>query len=164
MNHSFHACKNIFNVGETRGNPAAGDKMERRKKSSGRSRGQVNCASATTILRKIHSNAATHLYLSLTFSLRFEQEAEAVNADLKVKSLQSALDESTLKFRMFKKVCGNLQYWKVKLTMACRWLRTCSTYLLLSLFLQDFEAFKEHSTKLLTQERELNKTLFHMTG
>ncbi|XP_036965470.1 coiled-coil domain-containing protein 89 isoform X2 [Acanthopagrus latus] len=62
---------------------------------------------------------------------RFEQEAEAVNADLKVKSLQSALDESTLKFRMFKK---------------------------------DFEAFKEHSTKLLTQERELNKKLFHMTG
>ncbi|XP_073330021.1 coiled-coil domain-containing protein 89 [Pagrus major] len=62
---------------------------------------------------------------------RFEREAEAINADLKVTSLQSALDESTLKFRMFKK---------------------------------DFEAFKEHSTKLITQERELNKKLFHMTG
>ncbi|KAM9346836.1 coiled-coil domain-containing protein 89 [Symphorus nematophorus] len=34
---------------------------------------------------------------------RFEQEAEAVNADVKVKSLQSALDGSTAKFGEFKK-------------------------------------------------------------
>ncbi|XP_070694741.1 coiled-coil domain-containing protein 89 [Pempheris klunzingeri] len=62
---------------------------------------------------------------------RFEWEAEAVNADVKVKSLQSALDESTAKFGKFKK---------------------------------DFEAFKEHSTNLLIQERELNKKLRHMMG
>ncbi|XP_076603261.1 coiled-coil domain-containing protein 89 [Chaetodon auriga] len=34
---------------------------------------------------------------------RFEREAEAVNADVKVKSLQSALDEATTKHRTFKK-------------------------------------------------------------
>ncbi|TKS67242.1 Coiled-coil domain-containing protein 89 [Collichthys lucidus] len=62
---------------------------------------------------------------------RFEREAEAVNADLKVKNMQSALDESTMKYAQFKK---------------------------------DFEAYKAHSTDLLTQERELNKTLRHMTG
>ncbi|KAG8000682.1 Coiled-coil domain-containing protein 89, partial [Nibea albiflora] len=62
---------------------------------------------------------------------RFEREAEAVNADLKVKCMQSALDESTMKYAQFKK---------------------------------DFEAYKEHSTDLLIQERELNKTLRHMTG
>ncbi|XP_074515457.1 coiled-coil domain-containing protein 89 [Sebastes fasciatus] len=62
---------------------------------------------------------------------RFEREAEAVNADSKVKSLQSALDESVTKYGMLKK---------------------------------DFEAFKEHSTNLLIQERELNKKLRHMIG
>nr|XP_046260894.1 coiled-coil domain-containing protein 89 [Scatophagus argus] len=62
---------------------------------------------------------------------RFEQEAEAVSTDIKVKSLQSALDESIIKYRNFKK---------------------------------EFEAFKEHSTNLLTQERELNKKLRHMMG
>ncbi|XP_078117957.1 coiled-coil domain-containing protein 89 [Sander vitreus] len=62
---------------------------------------------------------------------RFEQEAETVNADVKVKSLQSALDESTTKYEKLKK---------------------------------DFEAFKEHSTNLLLQERELNKKLRHMMG
>ncbi|XP_047457721.1 coiled-coil domain-containing protein 89 isoform X1 [Mugil cephalus] len=62
---------------------------------------------------------------------RFELESEAVNADLKVKSLQSALNESMAKFE--------------KLNM-------------------DLEAFKEHSTNLLKQERELNKKLRHMTG
>ncbi|XP_044072148.1 coiled-coil domain-containing protein 89 [Siniperca chuatsi] len=62
---------------------------------------------------------------------RFEQEAEAVNADLKVKALQSALDESMTKYGKFKK---------------------------------DFEAFKEHSTNLLLQERELNKKLRHLMG
>ncbi|XP_038576399.1 coiled-coil domain-containing protein 89 isoform X1 [Micropterus salmoides] len=62
---------------------------------------------------------------------RFEQEAEAVNADVKVKSLQSALDESTSNYGKFKK---------------------------------DFEAFKEHSTNLLMQERELNKKLRHLMG
>ncbi|KAL7385404.1 hypothetical protein ABVT39_021298 [Epinephelus coioides] len=62
---------------------------------------------------------------------RFEKEVEAVNADVKVKSLQSALDESTTKYGKLKK---------------------------------DFEAFKEHSTNLLIQERELNKKLRHMIG
>nr|XP_020452024.1 coiled-coil domain-containing protein 89 [Monopterus albus] len=62
---------------------------------------------------------------------RFEQEAEAVNADVRVKSLQSALDESVTKYEKLEK---------------------------------DFEAFKEHSTNLLTQERELNKKLRHMIG
>ncbi|XP_044222339.1 coiled-coil domain-containing protein 89 [Thunnus albacares] len=62
---------------------------------------------------------------------RFEQEAEAVNADVKVKSLQCALDEFRTKYEKLNK---------------------------------DFEAFKEHSTNLLTQERELNKKLRHMMG
>ncbi|XP_074551596.1 coiled-coil domain-containing protein 89 [Halichoeres trimaculatus] len=62
---------------------------------------------------------------------RFHKEAEAVNADLKVKSLQSTLDEATTKYSQFKK---------------------------------EFEAYKEHSTNLLTQERELNKKLRHMVG
>ncbi|XP_033990550.1 coiled-coil domain-containing protein 89 [Trematomus bernacchii] len=62
---------------------------------------------------------------------RFEKEAEAVNADVKVKSLQCALDES---------IKSN---WKQR---------------------KDFEAFKEHSTNLLMQERELNKKLRHMMG
>lgn len=30
------------------------------------------------------------------------------------------------------------------------------------IILQDYEAFREHSNKLLTQERELNKTLRHL--
>ncbi|XP_034418211.1 coiled-coil domain-containing protein 89 [Cyclopterus lumpus] len=62
---------------------------------------------------------------------RFEQEAEAVIADVKVKWIQSALDESTSK------------YGKLK---------------------EDFEAFKDHSSNLLLQERELNKKLRHMMG
>ncbi|XP_026151703.1 coiled-coil domain-containing protein 89 [Mastacembelus armatus] len=62
---------------------------------------------------------------------RFTQEAEAVNADVKVKSLQSALDDSKAKYEELKK---------------------------------DFEAFKEHSSNLLTQERVLNKKLRHMIG
>lgn len=33
-----------------------------------------------------------------------------------------------------------------------------------AIILQDFEAFKEHSTNLLIQERELNKKLRHMMG
>ncbi|XP_028249319.1 coiled-coil domain-containing protein 89 [Parambassis ranga] len=60
---------------------------------------------------------------------RFEQEAQTVNANLRVKSLQSALDEATIKFQKLQK---------------------------------DFNAFKEHSANLLTQERELNKRLRHM--
>uniref|UniRef100_A0A3Q0RWF1 Zgc:172182 n=1 Tax=Amphilophus citrinellus TaxID=61819 RepID=A0A3Q0RWF1_AMPCI len=52
----------------------------------------------------------------------FEQEVEAVNKEARVKSLQSALDQS------------------------------------------DFDAFKEHSASLLTQERELNRKLRHMIG
>ncbi|KAM8856239.1 coiled-coil domain-containing protein 89 isoform 1-T1 [Spinachia spinachia] len=62
---------------------------------------------------------------------RFEQEAEAVNADVKVKSIQSALEESASKYRKLE---------------------------------EDFEAFKDHSTSLLLQERELNKKLRHMMG
>uniref|UniRef100_UPI0037E8535E coiled-coil domain-containing protein 89 n=1 Tax=Semicossyphus pulcher TaxID=241346 RepID=UPI0037E8535E len=62
---------------------------------------------------------------------RFKREAEAVNADVKVKSLQSALDQATTKYEEFKK---------------------------------DFQAYKEHSTNLLLQERELNKNLRHMMG
>ncbi|XP_071330235.1 coiled-coil domain-containing protein 89 isoform X2 [Trachinotus anak] len=62
---------------------------------------------------------------------RFEREAEAVNADLKVKSLQCALDESMRKYEKLEK---------------------------------DFEAFREHSASLLTQEKELNKKLRHMIG
>ncbi|CAK6954138.1 coiled-coil domain-containing protein 89 [Scomber scombrus] len=60
---------------------------------------------------------------------RFEQEAQAVNADVKVKSLQCALDEFKITHEKLNK---------------------------------DFEAFKEHSTNLLVQERELNKKLRHM--
>ncbi|XP_077947229.1 coiled-coil domain-containing protein 89 isoform X2 [Gasterosteus aculeatus] len=60
---------------------------------------------------------------------RFEQEAEAVNADVRVKSIQSALDESASKYRKLE---------------------------------EDFQAFKDHSTSLLLQERELNKKLRHM--
>lgn len=37
--------------------------------------------------------------------LRFEQEAESVNADVKVKSLRSALDESITKYEELMKVC-----------------------------------------------------------
>ncbi|KAL6100788.1 ccdc89 [Pungitius sinensis] len=62
---------------------------------------------------------------------RFEREAEAVNADVKVKSIQSALDKSASKYRKLE---------------------------------EDFEAFKDHSTSLLLQERELNKKLRHMMG
>uniref|UniRef100_A0A3Q1EIK0 Zgc:172182 n=1 Tax=Acanthochromis polyacanthus TaxID=80966 RepID=A0A3Q1EIK0_9TELE len=62
---------------------------------------------------------------------RFELEAEAVNTDVRVKSLQSALGESKTKFE--------------KLNM-------------------EFDAFKEHSTNLLTQERQLNKTLRLVIG
>ncbi|XP_041663545.1 coiled-coil domain-containing protein 89 [Cheilinus undulatus] len=62
---------------------------------------------------------------------RFQKEAEAVNADLRVTSLQSALDEATAKYRQFK---------------------------------LDFDAYKEHSSSLLLQERELNKKLRHMMG
>ncbi|GLD67553.1 coiled-coil domain-containing protein 89 [Lates japonicus] len=62
---------------------------------------------------------------------RFKQDAEAVNADVKVKSLRCALDETMTKYEKLQK---------------------------------DFEAFREHSTSLLTQERELNKKLRHMIG
>uniref|UniRef100_A0A3B4WIG2 Zgc:172182 n=1 Tax=Seriola lalandi dorsalis TaxID=1841481 RepID=A0A3B4WIG2_SERLL len=58
-------------------------------------------------------------------------DKKAVNADVKVKSLQCALDESTGKYEKLKK---------------------------------DFDAFREHSASLLTQERELNKKLRHMIG
>ncbi|XP_061578896.1 coiled-coil domain-containing protein 89 [Cololabis saira] len=57
---------------------------------------------------------------------RFELEAEAVNADLRVKSLESALAESTKKLHKF---------------------------------VEDCDAFKEHSGNLLKQERELTKRL-----
>ncbi|TWW80780.1 hypothetical protein D4764_01G0005950 [Takifugu flavidus] len=60
---------------------------------------------------------------------RFQTEAEEVNVNDKVMSLQAALNESTVKYATFQK---------------------------------DFEAFREHSNKLLTQERELNKTLRHL--
>ncbi|XP_040912454.1 coiled-coil domain-containing protein 89 [Toxotes jaculatrix] len=62
---------------------------------------------------------------------RFEQDAEAVNADVKVKSLQCALDESMTNYDDLKK---------------------------------DFEAFREYSSSLLKQERELNKKLSYMFG
>lgn len=62
---------------------------------------------------------------------RFEREVEAVNKDARVKSLQSALDQSVRKFEKL---------------------------------LEDFDAFKEHSASLLTQERELNRKLRHMIG
>ncbi|XP_023142160.2 coiled-coil domain-containing protein 89 isoform X2 [Amphiprion ocellaris] len=62
---------------------------------------------------------------------RFKLEAEAVNTDVRVKSLQSALDESETKFEKLNK---------------------------------DFDAFKEHSTYLLAQEKELNKTLRLVIG
>ncbi|XP_068184499.1 coiled-coil domain-containing protein 89 [Antennarius striatus] len=62
---------------------------------------------------------------------RFQQEAEAVNANVKVNSLKSALDESIIK-------CANLE--------------------------KEFKAFREHSAKLLRQERELNEKLRHMMG
>ncbi|XP_055005412.1 coiled-coil domain-containing protein 89 [Boleophthalmus pectinirostris] len=62
---------------------------------------------------------------------RFKRESQLVNADARVKSLQSARDENTTKYEKLKK---------------------------------DFEAFKEHSTNLLTYERELNKKLLLMTG
>ncbi|XP_035460378.1 coiled-coil domain-containing protein 89 isoform X2 [Scophthalmus maximus] len=62
---------------------------------------------------------------------RFEQDAEAVDADVKVESLRRALNETTTKYEKLEK---------------------------------DFEAFREHSASLLTQERELNKKLRHMIG
>ncbi|KAM3861974.1 coiled-coil domain-containing protein 89 [Diretmus argenteus] len=62
---------------------------------------------------------------------RFKQEAAAVDANLKVKDLQCALDESRMESETLKK---------------------------------DFEAYIEHSTNLLTQEKELNATLRHMIG
>lgn len=62
---------------------------------------------------------------------RFAREVEAVNKDGRVKSLQSALDQSVRKFEKLK---------------------------------EDFDAFKEHSDSLLTQERELNRKLRHMIG
>uniref|UniRef100_UPI003AAE81EC coiled-coil domain-containing protein 89 n=1 Tax=Centroberyx gerrardi TaxID=166262 RepID=UPI003AAE81EC len=62
---------------------------------------------------------------------KFKQEAAAVNANLKVKALQCAVDESVTKCEKLKK---------------------------------DFEAYKEHSTNLLTQEKELNAKLRHMIG
>ncbi|XP_069558512.1 coiled-coil domain-containing protein 89 [Brachyistius frenatus] len=62
---------------------------------------------------------------------RFKLEAEAVNADVRVKALQSALDESTTKLEKLNK---------------------------------ELDAFKEHSSNLLTQERELNKKLRLMIG
>ncbi|KAK7939542.1 hypothetical protein WMY93_002868 [Mugilogobius chulae] len=65
------------------------------------------------------------------YDYRFKRESQMVNADARVKSLQSDLEESTLKYKKLKK---------------------------------DFDAFKEHSTNLLIQERELNKKLRHMTG
>ncbi|XP_069388580.1 coiled-coil domain-containing protein 89 [Paralichthys olivaceus] len=62
---------------------------------------------------------------------RFEQDAEVVNSDIKVKSLQCALNDAATKYRRLQK---------------------------------DFDAFREHSASLLTQERELNKKLRHMIG
>uniref|UniRef100_A0A3Q0RYL8 Zgc:172182 n=1 Tax=Amphilophus citrinellus TaxID=61819 RepID=A0A3Q0RYL8_AMPCI len=75
------------------------------------------------------ANMRKVLHLFLTF--RFEQEVEAVNKEARVKSLQSALDQSVRKFEKLK---------------------------------EDFDAFKEHSASLLTQERELNRKLRHMIG
>lgn len=85
------------------------------RKRASRSRGQVNNAFRnTTALRKIQKckKCCLHLYSSRPCH-RFEQEAEAVRADVQVNSLQSALDESTRKYAKFKKVCWNLQYWKL---------------------------------------------------
>ncbi|XP_060943937.1 coiled-coil domain-containing protein 89 [Limanda limanda] len=62
---------------------------------------------------------------------KFEQDAETVNADVKVQSLMCALDESATEYQRLQK---------------------------------DFDAFREHSASLLTQERELNKKLRHMIG
>ncbi|XP_068602534.1 coiled-coil domain-containing protein 89 [Brachionichthys hirsutus] len=62
---------------------------------------------------------------------RFQREAEAINANVKGKSLQAALDESLRKHGILK---------------------------------MEFEAFKEHTSKLLKQERELNKKLRHVMG
>uniref|UniRef100_A0A3P8TYN2 Zgc:172182 n=1 Tax=Amphiprion percula TaxID=161767 RepID=A0A3P8TYN2_AMPPE len=66
---------------------------------------------------------------------RFKLEAKAVNTDVRVKSLQS------------KVIC---------------WAKNAQ-YVFFSI-LQDFDAFKEHSTYLLAQERELNKTLRLVIG
>uniref|UniRef100_A0A3Q2Q4H2 Zgc:172182 n=1 Tax=Fundulus heteroclitus TaxID=8078 RepID=A0A3Q2Q4H2_FUNHE len=62
---------------------------------------------------------------------RFLSEAEAVNIDMRVKSLQAALDRSVSELQKLKK---------------------------------DFDAFKEHSTNLLTQEKDLNRKLRHIIG
>uniref|UniRef100_A0A3Q3B9D7 Zgc:172182 n=1 Tax=Kryptolebias marmoratus TaxID=37003 RepID=A0A3Q3B9D7_KRYMA len=62
---------------------------------------------------------------------RFALEADAVNADIRVKSLQATLDESITTIQELNK---------------------------------DFDAFKDHSASLLTQERDLNKKLRHMIG
>ncbi|XP_053296327.1 coiled-coil domain-containing protein 89 [Pleuronectes platessa] len=62
---------------------------------------------------------------------KFEQDAETVNADVKVQSLKCALNDSATKYQRLQK---------------------------------DFDAFREHSASLLTQERELNKKLRHMIG
>ncbi|XP_047226240.1 coiled-coil domain-containing protein 89 isoform X2 [Girardinichthys multiradiatus] len=62
---------------------------------------------------------------------RFVSEAEAVNKDRRVKSLQAALDSSLSEFQKLNK---------------------------------DFDAFKEHSTNLLAQEKDLNQKLRHIIG
>lgn len=82
---------------------------------------------------------------------------------MKVKSLQSALDESTTKYAKFEKVSWNLQYWKGSLRGPYRAENTLNIFASV-IILQDFEAFKEHSTNLLVQEKELNKKLRHMMG
>ncbi|MEQ2226645.1 hypothetical protein ILYODFUR_029380 [Ilyodon furcidens] len=63
--------------------------------------------------------------------LRFASEAEAINKDRRVKSLQAALDSSMSEFQKLNK---------------------------------DFDAFKEHSTNLLAQEKDLNQKLRHIIG
>lgn len=94
--------------------------------------------------------------LPCVLELRFKHEVQAVNADKRVKSLKSALEEARTNYEKLKKVCCEDKKEKARIPYQVV-LKS-----LLLLFLQDFDAFKDHSNSLLTKERELNKILRHL--
>lgn len=131
--------------------------IKKRKKLGPKQRTGKNpqCFQCTAAWRASGVQLVTSLFVT---HIRFEQEVEAVNADVKVKSLQCALDESNIKHEKLNKVSWHLRFLKVMLSVAHAEMRTC----FISHILQDFEAFREHSNNLLIHERELNKKLRHM--
>lgn len=85
--------------------------MERGEHSKDQSWGPVNhdetdpCRNITINDKSLHS----FLFFLPDPSYRFAEEAEAVRADIRVHSLQSALEKSAIKYANFKKVCGTLR-------------------------------------------------------